>query len=190
MKTENNTVHGGFEFGPVFAGTALALAVTVVLTQFAMAIGYTDDSPLRGEGFIASWGVIVVGVWILLTQFIASLTGGYITGRLRNVTNLYKPHEVEMRDGMHGLATWALSTLVVFFMLSMTTGATGSMLIADQTTDINVVLSDAEQNVGIVYGFIHAAMSLVAGVLSWWAATMGGEHRDGQKEFLNWSFKK
>ena len=190
MKTENGTVHGGFEFGPVVAGTAIALAMTVVLTQFATAIGYTDDAPLRGEGFIASWGVVLVGVWILLTQFVSSVAGGYVTGRLRTVTNAYKPHEVEVRDGMHGLATWALSTLIVFAGIGIISATGGSMLIADQTTNADVVLTNAEQNVGIVFAFIHGAMSLVAGVLSWWAATIAGDHRDNQSHFEKWSFKK
>lgn len=183
------TTPHGFEFGAVVAGSIVALAITVVLTQFAMAIGYTDDTPLRGEGFVASWGVIAVGVWMLLTQLTSSLIGGYLTGRLRPVNSLYTAHEIEMRDGMHGLITWGLSSLIVFGAVSFMSVTGTGMLIADETTAIDE-LSRAEENSVIIYGFIHASMSLVAGAISWWAATMGGHHRDQGTDFsYGWSFR-
>lgn len=180
----------GFEFGAIIAGSIVAVAITAVLAQFAAAIGYSIDSPLRGEGFAASWGVIAVGVWLLLTQFLSSLIGGYLTGRLRPTNSLYTPHEIEMRDGMHGLITWGFSSLIVFTAISVMS-AMGSAVVVTDTTVAVEELSRAETNSVVVYGFIHAAMSLVAATLSWWAATKGGEHRDEGTDFSHaWSFRQ
>jgi hypothetical protein len=46
---------------------------------------------------------------------LAALAGGYAAGRLAGVPN-------ESTAGWHGLTTWALATLVIFYLLSSTLG--------------------------------------------------------------------
>ena len=48
----------------------------------------------------------------MLLQVSASLGGGYVAGRLRRRINDAQKHEVEMRDGMHGLIVWAIGVLL------------------------------------------------------------------------------
>jgi len=193
MVVEKNIIAPrGFEWGSVFAGTMAAVAITLVMVQFGAGIGLSMDSPLRGEATLASWSVIIAGLWLLWTQVMASLVGGYIAGRLRTQTVVYAPHDNEIRDGLHGLATWATSTVLVFIGVSLVSGfATYVALTAGVYEDPTASMTNAEQNTAIVAGFVTGAVSLVCGVASWWAAVVGGDHRDNPVDYGRcWSFLK
>src|SRR5215211_6094007 len=59
---------------------------------------------------------IGAGVWFVLSGVIASFAGGYAAGRLAG-----KPKE--STAGWHGLTAWALTTLVIFYLLTSTLGS-------------------------------------------------------------------
>lgn len=182
-----------FQWGVILAGIAVALALTVVLTQFGSAIGLKADAPLRGEGNIASWGVIAAAIWILWTQLLSSLAGGYVAGYLRLPTPEFLPHENELRDGLHGLTVWAASTVLVFIAVAI--AAFGAGLVAAQTDSSQVVqAADAVQrkeNATVIFAFANGAISLLSAVASWWAATKGGEHRLSATDYSEvWSFRR
>ena len=48
-----------------------------------------------------------------MVQWIASATGGYLTGRLRTRWIGTHTHEVFFRDTAHGFLTWSLATVIV-----------------------------------------------------------------------------
>ncbi len=167
-----------FEWGIVVAGTVVALAITIVLMQFGSIVGLSTDSPLRGEGSLASWGAITTGLWILWVQLLASLSGGYLVGRMRLPNTGATAHEVELRDGFYGLIVWGLSTLAVFVGVSLVAAVSSALTIASDEVEATLALTRIEQNTTIIFAFIAGATSLVAGAVSWWAATVGGDHRD------------
>jgi hypothetical protein len=53
------------------------------------------------------------GLWLLLTSLASFGLGGYLAGRLRAPWNPSAIHEVEFRDGIHGLLVWGLAVLIV-----------------------------------------------------------------------------
>lgn len=175
----------------VFAGTFVALAVTIVLSQFGLTLGLSSETAFDADISLLSWNVIAVGFWMLWVQLISSILGGYAAGYLHTPQYDYKPHENEVIDGFYGLSVWALSTIIIFIGLSIF--AMSSVFYASNGAEESIVetLSNAEENSVIVYAFITGATSLVSAVASWWAATMGGDHRlkgtDFSKEI---SFKK
>ena len=69
-------------------------------------------SPYRGAGVSLTFFVILTGLWVALSQISGFLAGGYLSGRLRRRVGDGTPHEVEMRDGMHGLVMWGTTTLI------------------------------------------------------------------------------
>lgn len=189
-----NTVyhpHHRFEWGPVLVGTVLACAISIVFMQFGAAIGLADDAPLRGEGSIASWGIIAVGIWLLWVQLMASLAGGYAAGYSRSITPEATAHDNEMRDGLYGISVWATSTVLVFIAFSIAAIIT-SYIDAQAGGEItDGTVTDIEQNTAVIFAFILGSTSLLSGVTAWWAATMGGEHRLTGKDFSSrLSFKK
>ena len=59
---------------------------------------------------------IAAGIWWALSGILAALTGGYTAGRLAG-----KPTETS--GPWHGLTAWAVTTLLVFYLLSTSVGA-------------------------------------------------------------------
>lgn len=172
--------HGSYiEWGTIFAGTVVACAISAVLLQFGAAVGLTQISNnLSTDANITPGMVLGIGIWLLWVQLLASLTGGYLAGRMRMPIGGATPHESDMRDGVHGLLVWATSTLIVVVAVSVMTSIAA---LADNPTDDIVRNADViamDHTVTVLFAFFAGATSLVSGVVSWWAATVGGDHRD------------
>ena len=67
----------------IIAGAIIASAVSFILLTFGSAIGLSMTSAEEGESASLVWIAIVGGLWILWVQLMASLAGGYLTGRMR-----------------------------------------------------------------------------------------------------------
>ena len=112
------------EWGAIFAGAFLAAAISFVFLTFGSAVGLTLVSPYTNEGISLAVFVVISGIWMIWVQVSSFMAGGYLAGRLRRRLATGAPHEVEMRDGAHGLVVWALGIVVGGLLLSATlTGA-------------------------------------------------------------------
>jgi hypothetical protein len=103
-------------WGAVFAGTVLALATQIILNMLGIGIGAATLHPGSGANPAASTFSIGAGIWFAVSAIIATFIGAYASGRLAG-----KPKE--STAGWHGLTTWALSTLVIFYLLTTTIGS-------------------------------------------------------------------
>jgi len=96
------------EWGAVFAGALAATAISFVLLTAGAALGLSLISPYASQSYgktAASWAVF----WSVAVPILSFLVGGYIAGRMRSAWADMSDHEVQFRDGMHGLLVWALS---------------------------------------------------------------------------------
>ncbi len=99
----------------VFAGVALALVTQLILNMLGLGIGLATLDPGTSDNPSASGLSIGAGVWWVLSGIIASFLGGWMAGRLAG-----KPRE--STGGLHGLATWAVTTLIVVYLLTSALG--------------------------------------------------------------------
>lgn len=175
---------GYVQWGPVVAGAILACAISAVLIQFGAAVGFTRIThELNLDQNITPGKVLGVGIWVLWVQVLASLGGGYIAGRLRTPILNASEHERDMRDGMHGLLVWALGMLIVV-VAAFLVGSVAAL--ADNPTEDIARTADVvaiEEKAAVIFAFCAGATSLVSAVISWWAATVGGDHRDTGADF-------
>jgi len=102
-------------WGSVFAGVVVVLVTQLVLNLLGMGIGAATLNPVEGESPSATSFSIGAGIWFALSGILAALAGGYTAGRLAGVPN-------ESTAGWHGLTTWALTTLVIFYLLGSIIG--------------------------------------------------------------------
>lgn len=167
------------EWGPVFGGAAVALAITMLLTQFGAGIGLSAASDATLEGGGASWNPFIAGLWLVLVALASASAGGYLAGRMRTRAYDATEDEVEFRDGAHGLVVWAVSGVVAMFAVSITTALAGIGAAADTATAETAaeVLANAAA-AGVVFNFASAAGAVLAAAAAWFAATTGGSHRD------------
>ncbi len=100
------------DWGAILAGAAVAVGTFSVFAAFGSAIGLALV-PSASENRTAATGLLVAAaLWALWVQLSSYMAGGYITGRLRQRIGDAKPHEVEMRDGAHGLVMWAVGVVL------------------------------------------------------------------------------
>lgn len=167
------------EWGPVFGGAAVALAITMLLTQFGAGIGLTAAADATLEGGGASWNPLIAGLWLVLVALASASAGGYLAGRMRTRAYDATEDEVEFRDGVHGLVVWAVSGVVAMAAVSIATALAGIAASADANTAETAaeVLANAAA-AGVVFNFASAAGAALAAAAAWFAATSGGSHRD------------
>jgi hypothetical protein len=125
-------------WGAVIAGAVVASAVSLLLLVLAAGLNLASFSlpPLRHGSAVAV--TALAAITLIVTQWIASAVGGYLTGRLRTRWVGTHTHEVFFRDTAHGFITWSLATLFLAFSLGSATnslmgvgltGAIGSTLV-------------------------------------------------------------
>ena len=102
-------------WGAVLAGVVVALVTQLLLNMLGLGIGIATLDPGTGDNPSASSLSIGAGIWWTLSGILASLLGGYAAGRLSG-----RPKEATA--AWHGLTAWALTTLMIFYLLSSTVG--------------------------------------------------------------------
>ena len=102
----------GVAWPAILGGAFAAIALSVVLLALGSGFGLTAVSPWPGAGASATTFSIMTGLWLIITQWLASGLGGYITGRLRVKWVGLHTHEVFFRDTANGFLTWAVASVV------------------------------------------------------------------------------
>lgn len=103
-------------WGAIFAGVVLALVVQILLTMLGVGIGIATLDPGTGDNPAASTFSVVTGVWYVMSGILAAFAGGYIAARMSGKT-------VATTGALHGLTTWAFTTLLVLYLLSTAVGS-------------------------------------------------------------------
>jgi hypothetical protein len=171
----------------------IACAVSLILLQFGQSIGLS--MPRRYDTSYTALKILVIGLWLLWTQLMASMAGGYLAGRMRGTWSHASASESEIRDGVHGLLVWALSTLVA--MLAAAAAAFLAALAVQYGVDTAqathaeaaAVPEALARKYGIIFGFGAVASSIVSAVAAYWMGTVGGDHRDQQPDLSRFSFR-
>jgi hypothetical protein len=123
----NSSPVSGVSWPAVFAGGITAAAVSVILLLFGAGLGLSSVSPWPHSGVSATTFTVLAAIWLIIVQWVASLFGGYMAGRLRTKWVGVHTDEVFFRDTAHGFLAWSLGTLIVAGMLAMAAaGATGT----------------------------------------------------------------
>lgn len=104
--------HNYVDWGAIAAGGLVAFAISSLFIAFGSAIGLSITSFQGGKSASVSALVVAAALWFLWIQVSSFLAGGYVAGRMRRRIGDATPHEVEMRDGTHGLVTWALAVVL------------------------------------------------------------------------------
>lgn len=104
------------QWGAVLAGSVITTAFGLILLAFGAAIGLSLTSPYEGEGLSPVAFAIAAGLYLLWVQVMSFYFGGYVTARLSARVPDASEHEVDVRDGLHGLSTWAVATIAAFIL--------------------------------------------------------------------------
>ena len=117
VQLENVSSESAVSWPAVFAGAAVAAALSVILIALGAGLGLSAISPWSNVGASASTiGTFGIG-WLIISQVLASAMGGYLAGRLR--TNWVSVHndEIYFRDTAHGFLVWAVGVIITASLL-------------------------------------------------------------------------
>ncbi len=103
-------------WGAIFAGVAVALVVQLLLNLLGAGIGAAVIDPGTNDNPSAATLSVSTAVWFVVSGLIASFVGGYVASRLCG-------RPVGSTGALHGLTTWAVTTLVVVYLLTTSVGA-------------------------------------------------------------------
>jgi len=100
------------DWAAVLAGAVLATATGLILMTFGAGLGLSVTSPYEGEGLAPPFYVLGAGLWVLWVQLVSFSIGGYVAARLRaRHGDAASEHEVDVRDGLHGLLAWGTGVI-------------------------------------------------------------------------------
>jgi hypothetical protein len=155
------------DWGAIAAGVFISLAVSSVFLAFGSAIGLSVTSFHPSASAPVVGLVIAAGLWLLWVQISSFIGGGYVAGRMRRRIGDATAHEVEMRDGAHGLILWAVNIVIGAALASWITiagisGAIGTaadsgamdyyadkLMRSDAVTGTTAVAADTQYNAQI-----------------------------------------
>ncbi len=98
-------------WGAIIAGALLALAIQFMLGLLGLGIGLATIDPNGAESFDPNTFASVGGLWTIAVVLIGLFVGAYAAGRLAGSSS--KTDAI-----LHGVVTWATSTLLVVFLLT------------------------------------------------------------------------
>jgi hypothetical protein len=99
--------HSYVDWPAILAGVVMATAISILLLAFGSAVGLNFTNFDASPDTNPIWVAIAAASWLLWVEVSAFMAGAYLTGRLRRRFYDSTEHEVDVRDGAHGLLVWA-----------------------------------------------------------------------------------
>jgi hypothetical protein len=115
---------GYLAWTPAVAGALIATAFSTILIAFGTAIGLgvASTAPTWRDASVALW--LLSGVYLILVALISFGVGGYAAGRIRMNTVAADTGDIEHKDGVHGVAAWAIAVVLTVLITALLAGAT------------------------------------------------------------------
>jgi hypothetical protein len=101
----------------------MATALSSILLAFGATIGLgvTSTAPTWRDASAAL--AILSGLYLIIQAVVSFGVGGYIAGRTRTAAAASNASEIEHRDGVHGLASWALAVVLGTLLAALVSSA-------------------------------------------------------------------
>jgi hypothetical protein len=170
---------GAVEWAAIGAGALAAVGISIVLFTLGSGLGLSTASPWSFSNPSPTTFGLIAAIWLIVTQWLASALGGYLTGRLRTKWVGIRTDEVYFRDTAHGFLAWALATVIAASFFALASAAAGAV-VAGSTETANVSAEAAEQarRAATSFSFFTALSLLLGAFIGSVAGALGGDHRD------------
>ena len=186
MRVEERSVESSasaVEWAAIFAGGVAAIGVTLILLTLGPGLGLAAVSPWSFKNPSPEGFGTAAAIWLVVTQWLSSAFGGYLTGRLRTKWVGIRTDEVLFRDTAHGLLAWALATLIMAALVTLGSAAAAGVAATAADTVANTGPATAEaadqaRKVAVAFAFTTSLSLLIGAFVAAAAGALGGYHRD------------
>jgi len=109
---------------PAILGALVATALSSILVAFGatVGLGISSTAPTWRDASAALW--LLSGLYLIIQAALSFGMGGYIAGRTSVGLTAADAAEVEHRDGLHGLAAWAVAVVLGVALAALLGSAT------------------------------------------------------------------
>jgi hypothetical protein len=168
------------EWAAIVGGALAAVGVTIVLFTLGPGLGLASVSPWSFTNPSPTTFGTAAAIWLVVTQWLASAFGGYLTGRLRTKWVGIRTDEVLFRDTAHGFLAWALATLLMAVLVTLGSAATAGVAAAAASSGAPATPEAAEQarKIAVAFSFATSLSLLIGAFVAAAAGGLGGFHRD------------
>jgi hypothetical protein len=167
------------EWAAIVGGALGAVGISIILFTLGSGLGLSTVSPWSWSNPSPTTFGVLAGIWLVVTQWLASALGGYLTGRLRTKWVGIRTDEVFFRDTAHGFLAWALATVLVATFVSL--AATAVTVAPEATTNAATVSAEAAEQArraAAAFATFTAFSLLIGAFIASVAGALGGYHRD------------
>lgn len=107
------------QWTPIVAGAFIACAASFIMITFGttVGLGLSSTAPTWRDASVALW--VLSGIYLILQALISFGCGGYLAGRCRLPYDAGITDEAEKRDGLHGVASWALAVVLGIILTAL-----------------------------------------------------------------------
>ena len=163
------------EWPAIVAGALAAIGVTIILFALGTGAGLTMTRPWSFSAPSPAAFGRAAAIGLIVTQWVASGIGGYLTGRLRTKWVGIRTDEIFFRDTAHGFLAWALATVLMaafFSHLGAVTAATGA------DTSVSAEAAEQARKLAASFALFTSLSFFVGAFIASAAGALGGFHRD------------
>ena len=169
------------EWAPIFAGAVAAFGVTIILFTLGPGLGLASVSPWSFKNPTPTTFGTAAAIAMVVTQWLSSAFGGYLTGRMRTKWVGVRTDEVMFRDTAHGLLAWALATLIMAALVtlgSVTAASVAAAVTSNPTPPVTPEAEEEARKVAVAVAFTTSLSLLIGAGVAAAAGALGGLHRD------------
>ena len=166
------------EWAAIAGGALAAIGLSIILFTLGSGLGLAVARPWSFSAPSPTTFGVAAAIGLIVTQWLASALGGYLTGRLRTKWVGIRTDEIFFRDTAHGFLAWALATVLMAALFSVL--GTATVAATSGGADVTVTAEAAEQarKAAASFSLFTSVSFLIGAFIASVAGALGGFHRD------------
>jgi hypothetical protein len=166
------------EWAAIVGGALAAIGLSIILFTLGSGLGLAVARPWSFSAPSPTTFGVAAAIGLIVTQWLASALGGYLTGRLRTKWVGIRTDEIFFRDTAHGFLAWALATVLMAALFSVL--GTATVAATSGGADVTVTAEAAEQarKAAASFSLFTSVSFLIGAFIASVAGALGGLHRD------------
>jgi hypothetical protein len=166
------------EWAAIAGGALAAIGISIILFTLASGAGLAAVRPWSFSSQSPTTFGAAAAIGLVVTQWVSSALGGYLTGRLRTKWVGIRTDEIFFRDTAHGFLAWALATVLMAAIFSLAGAATVAGTGAGADATVTVEAADQARKAAASFSLFTSVSFLIGAFIASVAGALGGYHRD------------
>jgi hypothetical protein len=166
------------EWAAIAGGALGAIGISIIISTLASGAGLAAVRPWSfSSPSLTTFGV-EAAIGLVVTQWVSSALGGYLTGRLRTKWVGIRTDEIFFRDTAHGFLAWALATILMAALFSLVSAEMVAGANAGADTTVTAEVADQARKAAASFSLFTSVSFLIGAFIASVAGALGGCHRD------------